>query len=298
MKTGVIIARFQTPYLHEGHTHLLDNILNKHNKLVIVLGVAPIVGTRKNPFDYHTREKLLKNQYPNVVVLPLSDHPNDVTWSQNLDSLLKSAFPTEKFVLYGSRDSFIPYYYGKIETEELPEHGDYNATQLRAMYADLVFDSQDFRAGIIYAYNHQYTKVYPTVDVAVFRNQKTEILLGSKTINNKWRLLGGFSDPEDNSFEEAAKRELLEEAGPIEVSELSFEMSCKIDDWRYRHEADKIITTVFSCDHVFGTPKGQDDIAEVAWYQVKNLGKMLQNEEITPEHTPLIKFLFEKYGKV
>lgn len=297
MKTGVIIARFQTPYLHEGHTHLINNIQQKHNKLVVVLGVAPIVGTRKNPYDYHTREKLLKKQYPNIVVLPLSDHPNDSMWSQSLDQLLTSAFPSEKFVLYGSRDSFIPYYTGKIETQELPEHGDYNATQLRAMFADLVFDSQDFRAGIIYAYNHQYTKVYPTVDVAVFRNDKTEILLGSKHINNKWRLLGGFSDPEDNNFEEAAKRELLEEAGPIEVGTLSYEMSCKIDDWRYRNEADKIITTVFSCDHIFGTPKGQDDIAEVDWFKIKDLKNMMDAGKITPEHLPLITFLFEKYGK-
>lgn len=297
MKTGVIIARFQTPYLHEGHTHLINSIQQKHNKLVVVLGVAPIIGTRKNPYDYHTREKLLKKQYPNIVVLPLSDHPNDSMWSQNLDQLLTSAFPSEKFILYGSRDSFIPYYTGKIETQELPEHGDYNATQLRAMFADLVFDSQDFRAGIIYAYNHQYTKVYPTVDVAVFRNDKTEILLGSKHINNKWRLLGGFSDPEDNNFEEAAKRELLEEAGPIEVGPLSYEMSSKIDDWRYRNEADKIITTVFSCDHIFGTPTGQDDIAEVDWFKVKDLKTMIDAGKITPEHLPLITFLYEKYSK-
>lgn len=297
MKTGVIIARFQTPYLHEGHTHLIESIQSKHNKLVVVLGVAPIVGTRKNPYDYHTREKLLKKAYPNVIVLPLSDHPNDITWSQNLDNLLASAFPSEKFVLYGSRDSFIPYYSGKIETQELAEHGDYNATELRAMYADLVFDSQDFRAGIIYAYNHQYTKVYPTVDVAVFRENRTEILLGAKSINNKWRLLGGFSDPEDENFEAAAKRELIEEAGPIEVSPLSYEMSCKIDDWRYRNEADKIITTVFSCDHIFGTPKGQDDIAEVNWFKVNELKAMIDNGVITPEHLPLITFLYNKYSK-
>ncbi|MFN8436274.1 MAG: NUDIX domain-containing protein [Cytophagales bacterium] len=297
MKTGVIVARFQTPYLHEGHVHLIENIKSKHNKVVIVLGVAPIIGTRKNPYDYHTREKLIKSKFSDVVVLPLSDHPNDETWSENLDKLLHSAFPSEKFILYGSRDSFIPYYSGKIETVELSEHGDYSATQLRAMFADLVFDSQDFRAGIIYAYNHQYSKVYPTVDVAVFRNEKTEILLGTKKINNKWRLLGGFTDPEDSNYEEAAKRELLEEAGAIEVGPLSYEMSCKIDDWRYRNEADKIITTVFSCDYIFGTAKGQDDIADVDWFAVNDLQKMIEDNKITPEHLPLINFLYKKYSK-
>ncbi|HTF80731.1 MAG TPA: NUDIX domain-containing protein [Cytophagales bacterium] len=297
MKTGVIIARFQTPYLHEGHTHLIHTIQQKHNKLVVVLGVAPVVGTRKNPYDYHTRERLIKKQYPNIVVLPLSDHPSDAIWSHNLDTLLNNAFPNEKFVLYGSRDSFIPFYSGKLETTELPEHGDYSATELRAMFADLVFDSQDFRAGIIYAYNHQYTKVYPTVDVAMFRNDRREILLGSKSINNKWRLIGGFADPEDESLEAAARRELSEEVGAVEVGDLSYEMSTRVDDWRYRNELDKIITTVFSCDYIFGTPEGQDDIAQVDWFKVADLNQMIQDDKITPEHLPLISFLYQKYHK-
>src|ERR1700760_2842829 len=163
MKTAVIIARFQSPYLHDGHHDLIKQVKANHNKLVIVLGVSPITGSRKNPYDYYTREKMIKKEYPEVVILPISDHPSDETWSQNLDMLLKGVFPGEQFSLYGSRDSFIPYYTGKFETFELPEHGDYNATEIRKQYADKVFDSTDFRAGILYAYHNQYTKVYPTV---------------------------------------------------------------------------------------------------------------------------------------
>jgi len=51
----------------------------------------------------------------------------------SIDNLLKGVFPNEHFCLYGSRDSFIPYYAGRFETVELPEHGDYNATELRNM---------------------------------------------------------------------------------------------------------------------------------------------------------------------
>ena len=123
---------------------------------------------------------MIKAAYPEIIVLPLSDHPSDKVWSENLDALLKGVFPNEQFCLYGSRDSFIPYYHGKFETIELAEHGDYNATELRKQYADKVFDSNDFRAGILYAYYNQYTKVYPTVDIALFRNDKSEILLGKK----------------------------------------------------------------------------------------------------------------------
>jgi bifunctional NMN adenylyltransferase/nudix hydrolase len=297
MKTGVIIARFQTPYLHEGHRQLIKQVSASHNKLVILLGVSPITGSRKNPYDYHTREKMIKKDYPEILVLPVSDHPSDRVWSETLDNLLKSVFPSEHFCLYGSRDSFIPYYSGKFETVELPEHGDYNATELRKQYADKVFDSNDFRAGILYAYYNQYIKVYPTVDIAMFRNNRTEILLGKKAVNNKWRFIGGFSDPEDADYESAAKRELMEECGEMEITEMTYETSRKINDWRYRNEADKIITLLFSCDFISGSPAAQDDIIDLKWFKLSDLPQMLTDGFISDEHHELFDFMINKYLK-
>jgi bifunctional NMN adenylyltransferase/nudix hydrolase len=297
MKTAVIIARFQTPYLHEGHQTLISQVKEAHSKLIILLGVSPLLGSRKNPYDYYTREKMIKTAHPEVIVLPISDHPSDLVWSENIDNLLKSVFPAEQFCLYGSRDSFIPYYSGKFETIELPEHGDYNATELRKQYAEKVFDSTDFRAGILYAYYNQYTKVYPTVDIAVFRNNKTEILLGKKAISNKWRLVGGFADPEDADYETAAKRELTEECGEMETAAMVYETSAKINDWRYRNEADKIITLLFSCDHEGGEPVAQDDIAELQWFPLSDIPQMMAASAINEEHVRLLNFLINKYTK-
>jgi len=295
MKTAVIIARFQTPYLHEGHKQLINQVTENHAKLIILLGVSPIMGSRKNPYDYYTREKMIKKDYPNVIVLPISDHPSDKTWSENIDNLLKSVFTAEQFCLYGSRDSFIPYYSGRFETIELPEHGDYNATELRKQYADKVFDSNDFRAGILYAYYNQYTKVYPTVDIALFRNSKTEILLGKKSTNNKWRFVGGFADPEDDNYETAAKRELSEECGEMETGEMTYETSRKINDWRYRDEADKIITLLFSCDCISGTPAAQDDIIDLDWFKVTDLPQLMKDGMLSDEHHQLFNFIITKY---
>src|ERR1700761_3234242 len=297
MKTAVIIARFQTPYLHQGHHSLIEQVKEKHSKLIILLGVSPLLGSRKNPYDYYTREKMIKKDYPEIIVLPISDHPEDKQWSEGLDNLLRTVFPAEQFCLYGSRDSFILYYTGKFETIELPEHGDYNATELRKQYADKVFDSNDFRAGILYAYHNQYTKVYPTVDIAVFRNNKTEILLGKKTTNNKWRFIGGFADPEDESYEVAAKRELTEECGDMEISEMTYETSAKINDWRYRSEADKIITLLFSCEHEGGEPVAQDDIIDLSWFKLADVPQMMTAGNISDEHVDMLNFIITKYLK-
>ncbi|GAA3979975.1 NUDIX domain-containing protein [Mucilaginibacter dorajii] len=295
MKIAVIIARFQTPYLHEGHRQLIETVSKEHAKLIILLGVSPVMGSRKNPYDYHTREKMIKKEYPEVIVIPVSDHPSDKVWSDNLDNLLKSVFPNGSFTLFGSRDSFIPYYSGHFNTVELPAHGDYNATELRKQYADMVFDSRDFRAGILYAYYNQYTKVYPTVDVAMFRNNKTELLLGKKANSHKWRFIGGFADPEDESYEAAALRELGEECGAVEIGAMTYETSHRVNDWRYRNEADKIITMLFSCDHLSGEPVASDDIVDVAWFKLTDLQAMINDELINDEHVKMLKLIIGKY---
>lgn len=297
MKTAVIIARFQSPYLHDGHHDLIKQVKASHNKLIIVLGVTALSGTRKNPYDYYTREKMIKSEYPDLVILPISDHPSDGTWSQNLDMLLKGVFPTEHFVLYGSRDSFIPYYSGRFETVELPEHGDYNATEIRKQYADKVFDSNDFRAGILYAYYNQYTKVYPTVDIACFRNDRTEILLGKKATNNRWCFVGGFADPEDENYESAAARELKEECGELEFSKMKYETSQKMDDWRFRSEVDKIITLLFSCDYIAGEAKAQDDIVGLGWVKLADIPKLMAEGMTSEVHNVLFNFIITKYLK-
>ncbi len=294
--TGVIIARFQTPSLHEGHLQLIKEVKTKHNRLIIVLGVSPIKGGRKNPLDYYTRERMIKKLFPEVIVLPLSDQPSDKGWSRKLDEMLGNNFNNETFILYGSRDSFIPFYSGRFPTADLPPVQDFNATAQREAISDKVFDTEEFRAGIIYSTYNLYPKVYPTVDIALFRNNRSELLLGRKSAESAWRLPGGFTDPEDMSFDIAAKRELLEECGPVETSPMQYELSLQMDDWRYRSEVDKIITTLFSTDLLFGEPAADDDLADMRWVKVDAITTMITQGEIVSTHIPLLKKLAEKYS--
>ncbi|MBL7834592.1 MAG: NUDIX domain-containing protein [Cyclobacteriaceae bacterium] len=292
---GVIIARFQCPYLHPGHRALIESVMKNHNKTVIVLGVSPVKGSRKNPLDFPTREKMIKLAYPELIILPISDHPMDSRWSQNLDTLLTSTFPGSGFKLYGSRDSFIPHYNGKLETVELPETSVQNSTLIRERVSDLVLNTEEFRTGVIYAFANTFDKVYPTVDIAVFRHNKTELLLGKKDIDNKWRLPGGFADPTDLSYEDTAIRELKEECGPIITSGMHYEKSFRVNDWRYRPETDKIITCLFSTEHLSGTAQGSDDISEVNWFLLDQVIGMVSRNETAKDHEPQLMFLLEKY---
>ena len=295
--TGVIIARFQTPYLHQGHADLIEFVKKKHNKIVVVLGVGPVKGSTRNPLDFYTRERMLKKQFPELTILPLSDFRKDDVWSQKLDNLLSTTFPNEKFELYGSRDSFIPYYTGKFMVHEVPQTGDHSGTGLREKISDKVLATEDFRQGVIYAYYNLYPKVYATLDIALFKLNNTQLLLGRRILEGKWRLPGGFADPEDADFESAALRELHEECGQIEVASMHYEKSFKVDDWRYRNDIDKIITLMFSTELLFGEPIGSDDIDEVKFFSLTDVMTMHESGQIVEEHIPQIKFLLNKYNK-
>jgi bifunctional NMN adenylyltransferase/nudix hydrolase len=294
--SAVIIARFQTPYLHEGHKYLLSQIRSKHNKIIIVLGVAPVKGSRVNPFDFYTREKMLKQYDTGLVVLPLKDFASDLVWSQHLDKLLHDAFPNESFILYGSRDSFIAHYQGTLPVESLPGHGSHSASAIREDNADRVLDTEDFRMGINYAYHNTYPKLYPTVDIAVLKDNGTMVLLGKKPHAFQWRFPGGFADPEDETYEAAAKRELKEECGAIEVSEPEYIGSFKIDDWRYHPETDKIMTILFTASFIYGVPVASDDLEFLEWFNLSELETMMQKGLLAAEHHPLFKKLLEHAG--
>jgi bifunctional NMN adenylyltransferase/nudix hydrolase len=298
MKTaGVIVARFQTPFLHEGHHDLIQQVKAKHNKTIIVLGVTEVKITPRNPFDFYTREKMIKEAYPSIIVLPLADRSSDVYWSQQLDALLANAFPSETFVLYGSRDCFIPYYSGKFTTEELQENMNFSATELREKYSDDVLASKEFRLGINYAAHNRYPIAYPTVDIAVLTEDKKQVLLGRKPNTTHWRLPGGFVDPTDDSLEAAAKRELTEECGSFETSAFTYIGSHKMNDWRYVNEVDKVITSLFTTTLVYGKPNAGDDLEEVKWFSTDAIPALIGAGNIAPVHTILLNMVYKTLHK-
>jgi bifunctional NMN adenylyltransferase/nudix hydrolase len=178
--------------------------------------------------------------------------------------------PIGSVMLYGSRDSFIPYYHGQFPTEELVPTSYVSATELREECGRAVKVSADFRAGVIYASQNRYPTAYPTVDVAVLRRTEGvgyEVLIARKPNEEGWRFIGGFVDPSDSSLEAAARREVLEESG-ANVEGFRYIGSHKIDDWRYHGEVDGIMTTFLAATFTFGIVEPKDDICELKWVPV------------------------------
>ncbi len=270
---GVAIARFQVPKLHEAHIELITQLLDQHPKVLILLGLSMVRATTYNPLEWVPRKQMIlevfpQDKYPNLHVGYIKDTPSDEVWSNKVDELIQDCLgPQDTAILYGGRDSFLPHYKGRFDTEELTSSRHVSGTEIRALVAQAPQSHPMFRMGAVWAAFQRYPTAYSTVDVLVHDASHNRVLLARKTHEADYRLVGGFASPGDESFEHAALRELDEETGlTVGLKGLHYVGSQRIDDWRYRAGQDKIITHLYVGRYTHGAATAKDDIAEVRWF--------------------------------
>lgn len=292
---GVIVARFQVHELHKAHKDLIQTVVDRHDKVIIFLGLSPLMVTKENPLDFESRKQMILEKFPNVMVLYTKDTFSDEAWSKKFDEQIGDLItPSQSVVLYGSRDSFQKHYLGKYQTLELKQEVYISGTETRKQISRKVRSSADFRAGVVWASASRFPTSYQTVDVAIFSEDNNRLLLGRKPGRDKYCFVGGFVDPTDTSLEEAARREVKEEAS-INVAWPKYLGSFRIDDWRYKGEQDSILTALFVA-HYDGEARAGDDIAEVRWFDVSNTKAIidLMDNKLSWNHRLLASRLFDR----
>lgn len=293
---GVIVARFQVPELHSAHRKLLDTVTGYHKKVIVFLGIPPTDSlTKTNPLDFASRKAMIQKDYPHVNIIPLRDQRTNGLWSHILDQKIKEPYRSSSALLYGGRESFIPYYEGKHTTVELVSTSyDMSGTQIRDEVAKEVIDSVDFRKGVTYASYVGYPAVYPCVDIVSYKESDNTILLGKKEGEKQYRFIGGHVDLTDESLESAAMREYSEETRGAAIADLKYVGSAKIDDWRHDNVNSGIISTLFVGKHLWGKAEASDDIIACDWF---DMDKLIEGDkyksQIVPEHIEM----FEKFIK-
>lgn len=280
---SVVIGRFQTPYLHEGHKELLRVAANYSENLLVLIGCTVAVGTDRNPMDFETRKNLIKY---NCEIKPLYDMLSDVDWSNQIDKIIED-LGFEKAIILGGKDNSIEdYYSGKHEVKIINDVGIHSATSIRKEIAkSQPRDSEDFRAGVIYATERRYPIVYSTVDVIVENDNK--YLVGKK--GDKYCFVGGFVDVDDESLQYAAIRELEEETGITSFGDIDYRGSIKIDDERYKGTKDCIMTHCFlvrNAKNGLGDTIKDKEFKHFVWATKEELEELLHDF-----HKPLLTFI-------
>lgn len=286
---GVVVGRFQVPELHDAHRALIQTVCDAHDKVLVLLGVSPLRATTQNPLDFEARKQMILAAFPRANVLPIKDSASDHVWSRRLDEIVGDFLtPSQSAVIYGSRDSFLGHYHGRRPVQELVAERVVSGSEVRkAVSRHSTRASSDFRAGVVWAAFNRFPTCYPTVDVGVYDETGSRILLGQKADEEKWRLFGGFADPRSASYEADARREVEEEAG-VAITDPQYMGSYVIDDWRYRGERDVIKTLLFRAKLLHGSPAAGDDIATVRWFVAAAIDL---ERDVMPAHRSLIAVL-------
>jgi bifunctional NMN adenylyltransferase/nudix hydrolase len=284
---GVIVGRFQIDDLHEGHYDLIKSVYDVHDKTLIIIGLSPCKCTINNPLDFDTRRRMLMAKFPKAKIGYIEDMYSDDEWSKQLDKTIWHKVRTNSVLLYGSRDSFIKYYSGKYDTFVLEPRVYISASKLREGIIMRSRDTADFRAGAIWAMGNQYANPLPTVDAAIISADRKRILLAKRDLEDKYRLFGGFAESGE-TYEDTLIREVKEEAG-IDVIKYRPVRSFFIDDWRYKSEMKKITTFLYIVDEFSGVPKPDDDVDEVAWFDI-NVSLI---DQVVPNHREMIEYLLD-----
>lgn len=298
-KLGVVIGRFQVPFLTEGHKYLLDTVLNNHDKVLVLIGVHQSQPSRRNPLNFEVRRLMLEGYSPRIEVLPVNDVGSNEVWSSRVDQLIEMV--SSDAVLYGSRDSgFTEVYSGKFPTVKLPAAptGVFSGTAVRDTVGEEAMDDIAFRKGVIYGQYNRFPNVHSVVDIATVQTHTWSyngqlpgysvitlddplVLVGRRTNAGAYQFPGGFVDNTDPSMEAAAVRELREETGiDLEIqyqeTRVQFLGSMQIKDARYQNE-DRIMSSLFMAQ-LLGpvVAKAGDDLAEVKWFPASELMENLK----------------------
>jgi len=140
-------------------------------------------------------------------------------------------------------------------------------------------------------FNYEYPRPAVTADVAVLRLlELPEILLIQRKdppFQGLWALPGGFMDMEE-TLEEAARRELMEETGIVAGELIRFDTY----DRPGRDPRGRTITQVFVMiwKPEMGMPKAGSDAASLQWFGLNELPELaFDHKEIVADVIRMIK---------
>jgi hypothetical protein len=148
---GVVVGRFQVPELHDGHRFILQTVRGRHPNFGVAIGIANDIDA-KNPLPYNIRATMIAEEFHDAITFPIRDIPlSDQEWSANLDVEIRKHFPVGAVRLYGSRDSFAPFYVGAFPVTVIDATESWTGTQVREHVGQETLNNAEFRRGVIFA---------------------------------------------------------------------------------------------------------------------------------------------------
>lgn len=231
-KVGILIGRFQVSSPHEGHRFLINRILEKCDKLIILVGSANRARSIKNPFTFMERANAILDSFPDkqnrIWVVPLNDYLyNDSQWMADVAATVKHTLGVMKedsadLTLYGHFKKGNDYlkWFPHMKFENIDSEIELSGTEVRNSMRNSVLMPQSVRDDFQY-YENEIIKFrnYPYPETLNFNCGDTvvtclgHVLLIKRKVApgvGTWALPGGHKN-RNETFLDCAIRELYEE---------------------------------------------------------------------------------------
>ena len=302
-KNAVIVGRFQVPFFTEDHKGVIQKVIDEHEEVLFVVGLSFCTASLEDPLNFRTRVQMIREQFDSekISIVYLQDTHSDEDWSQKLDILVSKTLG-DSAVIYGSGENFVDRYTGEYQTAVMDRISVLNTDSLKTFLSHPENGHDDpnlaYRLGAFHVALNTFNNPMPVVDMAVVDEDNLRILLGRKKGQKLYRFFGGFAENHIRTYEEDALREIEEEAGLYgdNVGEPQYITSMLINDWRYRSVERKIKTAFFYVPYHNGTPKANDDIEEVRWFELAEFKYNYRNL-LVKSHAQLADVLMHKLNK-
>ena len=171
---GILVGRFQT--LHAGHQQMIETALSLCDQVGIFVGSSQESGTRKNPFPYALRKKMLKNLFGDrVCIYPLPDIGvgNTAAWGDYVLENVRMRFSRLPDLLISGKEArrldwFDSVAGVRIAELYIPKTIEISASQMRQ------FLLRDDRAAWERYVNPKIHSLYPELRALVLASQENE----------------------------------------------------------------------------------------------------------------------------
>ena len=139
---GIMVGRFQT--FHAGHEYMVNKAAAICERMAVFIGSSQESGTQKNPYDYSTRERMLRKVFGDrVEIYPLPDIGvgNNSKWGDYvLESVRRCCGRTPDLLVSGKEERRLSWFDSveglSIAELYVPKVIEISATQLRGYLLD------------------------------------------------------------------------------------------------------------------------------------------------------------------
>lgn len=258
MNIGVVVGRFQTAFLTDGHKAVLKRAYDENEALIIFIAEETVPFSIESPLPYDVREGMLKEQLrlygmgKLVQFYKLPDFKYASTISHVIDQVLihKHGGTVNEFTLYFGPTAFLADRYNGIAKVKVIDHvlTQTSSVRIRRSAYDMDAFNVSHHMGMIHAVGNRVPTPHLFICHIILHGMvdTNQGLLGLKKSEMKKLTLpldevsGVHNSPTDQA------KDWIKKKFPQGVSgDTRLINALKIDDWRFRNSEDFAIYLVY-----------------------------------------------------